>query len=265
MGKFAWLLLAGFLVLCARVSVGSDACHTSDGTCCSKCYPGYMLIGDRGCGKCKACPPKSYTDQPNDLHYCNRCKRCEGIFQYKELCSPTSNAECECIVGKRCVGENCEQCENIPCSTGQELAGEKCVDCPHGTFNPGIDGPCKPWKRCEHTNVLVNGTRSSDVVCLSDVTKATERATTVTFPVTEATRRPADSAGGMVTIYLIIFVVVCSLLMLPFVKYSVKCLKMMKNQLQKVPIEVRAPEEEEACSCHFPEEEQGNERLTEDA
>lgn len=53
-----------------------------------------------------------------------------GVFRTKKVCSPTSDAECECISGFHCLGAGCSMCEE-DCGRGQELTGEgRCARVP---------------------------------------------------------------------------------------------------------------------------------------
>ncbi|KAM8927142.1 tumor necrosis factor receptor superfamily member 9 [Pelodytes ibericus] len=230
-------------------------------SCLNYCY---LLISDGVCGQCEPCPIQSYMNQPNSLSNCKRCRRCQGIFQYKEFCSLTSNAVCTCIQGKKCVGENCQQCASIRCKQGQELVGENCIDCPPETFNPGSDGPCIPWKRCERGNVLLNGTRSSDVVCGDDVSMTTQRSTIVYSTAKDITRTPESDGDGMTIVAILVGVAIFAFVVI-LIGLCLRSglVKMMKNMCEKGKRKTHA-EEEDNCSCHFPEEEQGSELLPEE-
>lgn len=46
-----------------------------------------------------------------------------GVFRTKKSCSPTSNAECECVPGFHCLGAGCAMCEE-DCKRGQEPTKE---------------------------------------------------------------------------------------------------------------------------------------------
>ncbi|XP_075461139.1 tumor necrosis factor receptor superfamily member 9 isoform X1 [Ascaphus truei] len=259
-------LRVGLLVLMSIGTVHSNDCHTRQGNCCISCNPGFYLL-NRDCGSCSKCPPTSYMDQASSMTNCNRCKRCEGIFQYKEYCTSTKNAVCECIKGKKCFGPNCEKCANNTCPEGQEHVGEKCMDCRHGMFKPGTDGACKPWTSCsaEGSEILVNGTSTSNVVCVNIATSTSQITTTMSSTVTAITTlgHPEKNPDGMATMYIIVgaAVLVGLLVVIGLVNLR-KCVKKMKNEFKKIPIQiVRTTEEEDACSCHFPEEEQGDEAL----
>ncbi|KAM4703141.1 tumor necrosis factor receptor superfamily member 9 [Rhinophrynus dorsalis] len=193
----------------------------------------------------------------------------KGIFQYRTVCTSTTDAECVCIQGWKCVGENCERCTRDPCLEGQEPVGNQCVDCPYGTFKPGTDGNCRPWKSCsaEGGKVLSNGTRTSDVVCGGNVAPTTTRSTTVSSPTTEITTLggPVEKAIGMAPVYIALFFAILFIIASILIAFA-SCkqwMKKMKNQFKKIPTQiVKTAEEEDGCSYHYPEEEQGDEELT---
>ncbi|XP_075046077.1 tumor necrosis factor receptor superfamily member 9 [Mixophyes fleayi] len=265
-----WNLQACLLIMLhAGIGQGQSCYDLQDG-CCKKCNPGYFLTGT--CGKCNPCPLKGYVDRPNNMPFCNQCQRCEGIFQYKETCTSTKNAVCECISGKKCANEKCTKCENNPCPAGQQLQAEKCVNCPHGTFNPGTEGICKPWKNCSALGVLANGTHASDVVCVYHIVRATARPTT-SSEVTSTTYKPVEKAtSGLTNKDITIIVIVTSFFLLLCLIvfglcFSVELLEKMKSNFKKIPhpIVKQTEQEDDNCSCHYPEEEHGeDEPMTRD-
>ncbi|KAM4652544.1 tumor necrosis factor receptor superfamily member 9 isoform 1-T2 [Discoglossus pictus] len=263
--------VAVLVVVISTGTVISTNCRTKQGSCCTKCNPGFMLSRGNPCGKCNPCPKNSFMDQPNSKPNCNICTKCVGIFQLKEECSPTRNAVCECIKGKRCVGENCNMCANNICKEGQQLVREECMDCPQGTFNPGEDGICKPWKRCSAAGsyILHNGTSTSDVVCGQFAETNPSAASATTSPkvvdLIRESNHPKESGSEMVSIFIIIGAAVLSMALLGIAIIFLwpKCIKQMKNEIKKFPVPIeKTTKEEDACSCHFPEEEQGDEDMT---
>ncbi|XP_063799633.1 tumor necrosis factor receptor superfamily member 9 [Pseudophryne corroboree] len=260
-----WNLLACLLFFLQDVTAQDHSCNTEQDGCCKICNPGYFLIGQ--CGKCKVCPLKSYMDLPNVTPSCKLCERCEGIRRYKKACTTTSNAVCECIPGKRCANAQCTRCENNPCPAGQQPNAGKCVTCPSGTFNPGTEGICKPWRNCTalSTDVSVNGTHTSDVVCGNLVARVTERVVTSASAstVTLTAHTPEDKSAPRLSITIIIVAISCLIalcLILFGLFFTVKVLERLKNNFKKIPHPiVKQTEEEDACSCHFPEEEHGEE------
>ncbi|KAG8568726.1 hypothetical protein GDO81_014121 [Engystomops pustulosus] len=207
------ILLSGLLQILYIQTVLCDGCLKFAGSCCIQCNAGYFL--PKKCGPCIPCPSKGYNERPTDRPYCDHCRRCEGIFLYKERCTSTSNAVCTCIPGKVCVDEKCTQCKSDRCQAGQQLQGQKCVDCPVGTFNTGAEHRCIPWKNCTaHGGVVIaNGNRTSDVVCKEYLIKVTQSpsppsavsaVTTIPKPVVKQTEEeegcsyhyPEEERGG---------------------------------------------------------------------
>lgn len=59
-----------------------------------------------------------------------------GVFRTKKACSPTSDAECECVAGFHCLGTGCRMCEQ-DCQQGQELAKEgRCARLRSSSISP---------------------------------------------------------------------------------------------------------------------------------
>lgn len=137
----------------------------------------------------------------------------------------------------------CEQ----DCKQGQELTKEGCKDCCFGTFNDQKSGVCRPWTNCslDGKSVLVNGTKESDVVCgptLADF-----------------------SPGGHNPRIIILFLALTSTTALFLVFFLVLRLSVVKQSRKKLLYIFKQPfmrpaqtaQEEDACSCRFPEEEEG--------
>ncbi|CAO2590104.1 Tumor necrosis factor receptor superfamily member 9, partial [Lemmus lemmus] len=128
------------------------------------CLPGTFCQKDNPV--CTSCPPSTYSST-GGRPYCNLCRVCAGYFRLKKSCSPTSNAECECIEGFHCLGPKCAKCEK-DCKPGQELTEQGCKNCGFGTFNDQNGGGiCRPWTNCSlgGKSVLENGTSEKDVIC----------------------------------------------------------------------------------------------------
>ncbi|XP_058407993.1 tumor necrosis factor receptor superfamily member 9 [Diceros bicornis minor] len=210
---------------------------------CSNCPAGNF------CGKdknqiCLPCPPNSFSSTSGQKT-CDICRQCQGVFRTKKACSPTSNAECECISGFHCLGAGCTMCEQ-DCKQGQELTKEGCQDCCFGTFNDQKRGVCRPWTNCslDGKSVLVNGTKERDVVC---------------GPTS------ADFSPGGHTPQLIIFLALTSSTALFLVFFLVLRFSVVKQGRKKLLYIFKQPfmrpaqtaQEEDACSCRFPEEEEG--------
>ncbi|XP_033623588.1 tumor necrosis factor receptor superfamily member 9 isoform X2 [Fukomys damarensis] len=131
---------------------------------CSNC-PAGTFCGKNKDQTCVLCPPNSYSSTLGQM-VCSMCRRCEGVFRTRKPCSRTSNTECECAPGLRCLGPGCPRCYP-DCAQGQELTEDGCKDCYFGTFNDKRGGECQPWTKCslDGKTVLVNGTKERDVVC----------------------------------------------------------------------------------------------------
>uniref|UniRef100_A0A8C0ZRL4 TNFR-Cys domain-containing protein n=1 Tax=Castor canadensis TaxID=51338 RepID=A0A8C0ZRL4_CASCN len=131
---------------------------------CGHCEAGTFCGTDKS-HLCSPCPPSSYSSSGGQ-RACNICTRCEGHFRIKKACSPTHDAECECISGFHCLGSECTKCEP-DCKQGQELTKDGCKDCGPGMFNDQEGGTCRHWTNCswDGKSVLRNGTKENDVLC----------------------------------------------------------------------------------------------------
>ncbi|KAM3922512.1 tumor necrosis factor receptor superfamily member 9 [Leptodactylus fuscus] len=257
--------LSGVLQILYIQAVLGSGCLQSQGSCCILCDSGYFRPND--CGPCLPCPATGYTDKPNTKPYCDHCQRCEGIFLYKEKCTSTSNAVCTCIPGRICTDEKCTQCRRDRCPAGQQFGGQKCVDCPPGTFNSGAEHRCIPWKNCSALGRVIvnNGSRTSDVVCGVHITKPTESpgsssaVTTVTRKIRPVVQ-PSPGDSNLTIIYVVVSCTVGLLLIVIVVVCRQKLTERIKHIFLKIPKPiVKQTEEEDGCSCHFPEEENGGE------
>ncbi|XP_062961602.1 tumor necrosis factor receptor superfamily member 9 [Cynocephalus volans] len=212
---------------------------------CSKCPAGTF------CGKnknqiCIPCPPNSFSTTGGQ-RTCDICRQCEGVFRTKKPCSPTSNAQCECVSGFHCLGTLCTMCEQ-DCEQGQELTKEGCKDCCLGKFNDQKRGVCRPWTNCslDGKSVLVNGTKDRDVVCGP----------------TSADFSPGHAPQILPFCLALTSAAVLVLLFFLALRFSVikrgrkKLLYIFKQPFMKP---AQTAQEEDACSCRFPEEEEGNE------
>ncbi|XP_029083097.1 tumor necrosis factor receptor superfamily member 9 [Monodon monoceros] len=224
---------------------------------CSNCSAGTF------CGKnkhelCTPCPSNSFSSTSGQKA-CDVCRKCEGVFRTKKACSSTSNAECECVSGFYCLGEGCNMCEE-DCKQGQELTKEGCKDCSFGTFNDREHGDCKPWTDCslDGKSVLVNGTKESDVVC--------GPATADFSPGASSTVTPAPGGEpGHTTRIIIFFLALTSTAVLFLASFVVLRFSVVKQGRKKLLYIFKQPfmrpvqtaQEEDACSCRFPEEEEG--------
>ncbi|XP_058160473.1 tumor necrosis factor receptor superfamily member 9 isoform X2 [Dasypus novemcinctus] len=224
---------------------------------CSRCPAGTFCEKNKN-QTCTPCPLNSFSST-GGLKACNICRQCEGVFKTKKACSPTSNAECECVSGFHCLRAGCAVCEP-DCRQGQELTKKGCKDCRFGTFNDEKHGICRPWTDCsaDGKSVLVNGTQERDVVCgpaSSDFPPSTTLST-VAVPVREPGHRLQ-----FVTFWLALMLATALVMILTF-GFHVFLAKRGREKLLyifKQPFikPVQTAQEEDACSCRFPEEEEG--------
>ncbi|XP_006194844.2 tumor necrosis factor receptor superfamily member 9 isoform X1 [Camelus dromedarius] len=224
---------------------------------CSNCSAGTF------CGKtkqepCIPCPSNSFSSTSGQKG-CDICRKCEGIFRTKKACSPTSNAECECVSGFHCQGAGCTMCEE-DCIQGQELTEEGCKDCSFGTFNDQKHGACQPWTDCSLDGklVLVNGTKESDVVC--GPTSADFSPGTPSTTVPALGREPGHTS--QVIIFFLALTSAALLFLVSFLMLRFSAVKQGRKKLlyifkQPFMRPVQTAQEEDACSCRFPEEEEG--------
>ncbi|XP_059750711.1 tumor necrosis factor receptor superfamily member 9 isoform X1 [Balaenoptera ricei] len=224
---------------------------------CSNCSAG-TFCGRNKHELCTPCPSNSFSSTSGQKT-CDVCRKCEGVFRTKKACSSTSNAECECVSGFYCLGEGCTMCEE-DCKQGQELTKEGCKDCSFGTFNDREHGDCKPWTDCslDGKSVLVNGTKESDVVC--------GPASADFSPGASSTVMPAPGGEpGHTTRIIIFFLALTSTAVLFLASFVVLRFSVVKQGRKKLLYIFKQPfmrpvqtaQEEDACSCRFPEEEEG--------
>ncbi|XP_019602237.2 tumor necrosis factor receptor superfamily member 9 [Rhinolophus sinicus] len=215
------------------------------------------------CGKnkdpiCIPCPTNSFSSTSGQKA-CDICSQCAGVFRTKKSCSPTSNAECECVSGFHCLGAGCAMCEE-DCKRGQELTKEGCKDCDFGTFNDQKHGVCRPWTDCslDGKSVLVNGTKERDVVCGPTSTDFSPGTSSVTTPI------PATEPGHtpQVLVFFLALTSTTTLFLVFFLALHFSVVQQGRKKLlyifkQPFMKPVRTAQEEDACSCRFPEEEEG--------
>ncbi|KAL1776173.1 tumor necrosis factor receptor superfamily member 9 isoform X1 [Sigmodon hispidus] len=223
---------------------------------CDKCEAGTFCKENNPV--CISCPPSTYSSmggQPN----CDICQVCEGYFRFKKPCTNTSNAECECVEGLHCLGPNCARCEK-DCKAGQELTERGCKDCGFGTFNNQSGrGNCKSWTNCSLDGkiVLENGTKEKDVVCGPAMVSLSSVITVQTCNPHSGERRQSLQGPTLflaLTSAMLLFLL-SVILGLLVVKWSRKKFPSIFKKPFKMA--VQTTQEEDACSCRFPEEEEG--------
>ncbi|XP_012646960.2 tumor necrosis factor receptor superfamily member 9 isoform X1 [Microcebus murinus] len=222
---------------------------------CSNCPAGTYCGENKTCIPCR---PNSFSSMGGQ-RTCVICRQCKGFFRIKKPCSNFSDAECDCISGFHCLGAACTKCEQ-DCKQGQELTKEGCKDCCFGTFNDQKHGICRPWTNCslDGKSVRVNGTKESDVVCGPVLTDISPGTSSVTMP---APAREPGHTPQIITFFLALTsAAVLSLVFFLLLRVSAvkrgreKLLYIVKQPFMKP---VQTAQEEDACSCRFPEEEEG--------
>uniref|UniRef100_A0A8C8SHL2 TNF receptor superfamily member 9 n=1 Tax=Pelusios castaneus TaxID=367368 RepID=A0A8C8SHL2_9SAUR len=225
--------------------------------CLRHCPPDTFLSCEKRSGEiCDSCPPNTVFRTAGAHGTCSRCRKCEGKFIYKRNCSPTVDAECECIKGYRCSGKDCSKCvEN--CGVGEEPTLEGCLTCPKGTFNNQTNGSCRQWTTCLPGKVLVNGTDTTDVVCRRDSEIMTPAVPSIITPIHVQGK---DLQSVTVSIAFTAAIIACVMVLLPFCVclriWDKKKLPTIFKKMKVTP--QQSTQEEDACSCRFPEEEQGD-------
>ncbi|XP_041508960.1 tumor necrosis factor receptor superfamily member 9-like isoform X1 [Microtus oregoni] len=244
------------MVVTVLLVVGTERTRALQDSC-AKCEAGTFCEKDNPV--CTSCPPSTYSSTGGQPH-CNICKVCVGYFRLKKPCSPTSNAECECIEGFHCLRPECAMCEK-DCKPGQELTEQGCKNCGFGTFNDqNGGGTCRPWTNCSlgGKSVLKNGTTEKDVICGPTlVSFSPGTSPTVTAPVRKSERgRSLQILTWLLALTSAMLLFLLCITLGPIVaKWSSKKFPYLFKQPLKMA--VRTAQEEDACSCRFPEEEEG--------
>ncbi|XP_059572837.1 tumor necrosis factor receptor superfamily member 14 isoform X1 [Alligator mississippiensis] len=162
-------------------SPGEYAVH---GECCPMCSPGQRVqkhCNNFSSTSCIPCVGNTYTDHPNGLEECRRCKFCDEELKLiiKEKCVYTRNTVCGCREGYFCRDfhdEDCEMCQKRTIcppgfrvsSPGTVTSDHVCEICPKGTFSAAnMSMVCTPWTRCEDSGMVEvkAGTSASDAGC----------------------------------------------------------------------------------------------------
>ncbi|XP_053942088.1 tumor necrosis factor receptor superfamily member 9 [Cuculus canorus] len=222
------------------------------------CPAGWFAEG----ASCRRCPSGTFSAAGRGR--CSLCRRCEGLLRYLKECSSDSDAQCTCPGGYRCGGARCSRCEPS-CPAGHESARRGCQPCPYGTFNDQPDGSCKNWTKCSTNQVLEPGTTSKDVICkqpsdnLTLVSTLPTTSPAIPFAITVSGK---DLQADMLRISLTVAGLVCVVVLLPscicFSIWQKKKLHAVFKKMRTTP--EQSIQEDDACSCRFPEEEQGEYR-----
>ncbi|CAM4673392.1 tumor necrosis factor receptor superfamily member 14 isoform X2 [Caretta caretta] len=156
-----------------------------NGECCPMCSAGTRVVKhcrESSSTTCMPCVDDTYTEHPNGLTECMRCKLCDAGARLiiKEKCSYTKNTMCGCDLGYFCrhiAGLDCEMCRPstmcLPGSMvkepGTEFRDNVCEVCPDGTFSAtNMSRTCQSWTKCEEEGMaeLKAGTATSNAVCV---------------------------------------------------------------------------------------------------
>ncbi|XP_055981161.1 tumor necrosis factor receptor superfamily member 9 [Sorex fumeus] len=224
---------------------------------CSACAAG-TFCGKAANQTCFLCPPNSFSSKSGQKA-CDICRKCEGVFRTKKPCSKTSNTECECVPGFSCVDAGCTQCKQ-DCEEGQQLTQEGCKDCAFGTFYDEERGACRAWTDCSSAGkpVLVAGSKDRDAVCGPDLADSS--------PVSlSTTRLTSAGAPGHIPQFLIVLLLLMSTAVIILAFVLTLRLSMVRRGRKKFLYLLKQPflspvhtsQEEDGCSCSFPEEEAG--------
>ncbi|KAM3659794.1 tumor necrosis factor receptor superfamily member 9 [Ammospiza maritima maritima] len=208
---------------------------------------------------CQPCPAGTFSSAAGSGG-CRMCRRCEAPFRYLKNCSSTSDAECTCKEGYRCGNDRCTFCTRS-CGVGQESTSKGCQPCRYGTFNDRPNGSCKNWTMCAGNQILVPGTPAKDVICKHASVNST---LVTTLPTTSLdipfyiTVPGKDVQADTIRISLAVAGLSCLMFLLPLcICFSVWQKKKLHAVFKKMHTPEQSVQEDDACSCHFPEEEQG--------
>ncbi|XP_067826166.1 tumor necrosis factor receptor superfamily member 9-like [Heptranchias perlo] len=260
--EFRSLLM--LLVLLGAASSGKD------------CPAGSFLHNN----ECKSCPEKSYTDSRNTRSSCNRCRQCQGgKFLILKQCTAISNTKCGCDKGFFCTNKDCQSCAaHKVCGKGQEVLqkGDSyrntvCRDCRNGNYSGTQGGVCKPWTDClaKGLQVARNGSRTEDVMC--GLPLITPTAPTSSRPSNIPSKEPdTTDSGGEKKNEGIAGIIAVILLPCVFITFGLYMAVLSRNKQKQLPLDMVNHEDlpvplvtagDDRCSCHCPEEEQGDWQL----
>ncbi|KAM8989691.1 tumor necrosis factor receptor superfamily member 9 isoform 1-T1 [Ara ararauna] len=237
--------------------------HPAAAVPCGAGCPAGTFVASADCRwgeRCRPCPPDTFSSEAG-LDVCTLCRKCEGIFRYLKECTSKSDAVCTCKEGYRCSGDGCSRCDRS-CGVGQENTRSGCRACRYGTFNDQPDGACKNWTKCSANQVLEPGTAVKDVICkhASDnptlVTTLSTTAPAIPFSITVPGK---DLQMDIVRISLAVAGLLCVVFLLPScICFSIWQKKKLHAVFKKMhTTSEQSTQEDDACSCRFPEEEQG--------
>ncbi|KAM6045697.1 tumor necrosis factor receptor superfamily member 14 isoform 2-T4 [Theristicus caerulescens] len=160
--------------------------------CCPMCAAGFRVFKHCTASSSTTCIPcvgDTYTDHPNGLERCRKCKLCDkGANLVAEVaCTYTKNTVCGCLPGYFCsyVGtEDCELCQRYTVcfpgtmvkERGTKTTDNVCEACPPGTYSTtNMSNSCTPLSKLKENGLIPgeDGNPSSDssvtAVCVSVV------------------------------------------------------------------------------------------------
>ncbi|XP_064381491.1 tumor necrosis factor receptor superfamily member 14 isoform X2 [Dromaius novaehollandiae] len=152
--------------------------------CCPMCAAGLRVFKHctaNSSTTCIPCVEDTYTDHPNGLEHCRKCKLCDqGANLVPEVvCTSTKNTVCGCPPGYFCsyLGtEDCEFCQRYTVcfpgtmvkDRGTKTTDNVCETCPPGTFSAAnMSYSCTPWPGLKENGLVQEkeGMPSSGAVC----------------------------------------------------------------------------------------------------
>ncbi|NWX19500.1 TNR14 factor, partial [Aegotheles bennettii] len=139
--------------------------------CCPMCPSGSRVFKHCTANSSTTCIPcvgDTYTDHPNGLEYCRKCKLCDrgANLMAKVACTYTKNTVCGCLPGYFCsysVNEDCEVCQRYTVCLPGFMVKEKgtdntdnvCEACPPGTYSTAsMSESCTPRLEEDNVNLL---------------------------------------------------------------------------------------------------------------
>ncbi|NXT36995.1 TNR14 factor, partial [Pelecanoides urinatrix] len=138
--------------------------------CCPMCAAGLRVFKHCTASSSTTCIPcveDTYTDHPNGLERCRKCKLCDkGANLVPEVaCTYTKNTVCGCLPGYFCSyfgTEDCELCQRytvcFPGSMvkerGTKTTDNVCEPCPPGTSSTAnMSYSCTPWSELKENDL----------------------------------------------------------------------------------------------------------------
>ncbi|XP_043097950.1 tumor necrosis factor receptor superfamily member 9 [Puntigrus tetrazona] len=143
----------------------------------ASCAKGQMF--SHNTKKCKACPPKLFSDKEFSA-YCENCSECKKGSREVKSCTSTSDAVCKCKEGFTPVYKQNQVVCFCKKGFGIDHTGN-CVECMEGFFTDQNDSICKKWRECK-SGIEFQGTSTSDVACKDASKEVTERTKAHTTP-----------------------------------------------------------------------------------